>query len=165
MKASALLICLSVLLPLTATAQSLSDYQWKARLILVFTPDISDPLFVEQYGLLQQAAEELEERMIKIMLITPDGEHENTGIFLGESASRYFYDHFSAEPYQMELILVGLDSYEKYRARNTVTPPSVLLNLIDSMPMRQQEIQQGYNNKSQINQTESVLPTETGGGY
>ncbi len=29
---------LLMLLPLVATAQSVNDYQWKARLILVFTP-------------------------------------------------------------------------------------------------------------------------------
>ena len=153
-----------MLVPLAATAQSINDYQWRARLILVFTPDISDPLFIEQYWLLQKASEELDERMVKILLITPDGKQENTGIFLQESASEYYYDRFSVEPYQLELILVGLDGHEKFRAENAVTPPSVLLELIDSMPMRQREIRQGYDNKSQINGRESVLPTETGGG-
>ena len=159
-----LAILLLMLLPLAATAQSVNDYQWKARLILVFTPDIDDPLFVEQYGLLQEASEQLDERMVKVLLITPEGNHENTGIFLDESASAYYYDRFSAEPYQLELILVGLDGHEKFRARNSVTPASVLIQLIDSMPMRQREIRQGYDAKSQIDGTESVLPTETGNG-
>ncbi len=81
----------------------------------------------------------------------PGGEQENTGIFLDESASTYYYDRFSVEPYQLELILVGLDGHEKFRARNSVTPASVLIELIDSMPMRQREIRQGYDTKSQIN--------------
>ena len=62
----------------------------------------------------------------------------------------------------MELLLVGLDGEEKYRAKNTLTPVSILLELIDGMPMRQQEIREGFGNESQIGREESSLPN--GGG-
>lgn len=162
------LLTLLLLLPLTTTmGQSLNDFQWQARLILLFTPDIDDPLFEQQYALLSESMEELYERQVRLLLITPGGDHENTGLFLQEASADYFYDHFSADPYQFELVLVGLDSEEKFRARNAITPVSVLTELIDNMPMRQQELRQGYGNKSQINRRQSVIPNEgkgSGGG-
>ncbi|MCP9236742.1 DUF4174 domain-containing protein [Lewinella sp. JB7] len=160
-----LLPLLSMLfLPLLGDAQSLEDFRWKSRLVLLFTPSADDPLFVEQYNLLQARVEELSERRLKVMLITPNGNRENTGVFLKESASAYFYDHFSAAPYQLELVLVGLDGTEKYRARNTVTPVSVLIELVDGMPMRQRELRQGYGNESQINTERSTRSPERRGG-
>ncbi len=152
------------LLPLSAAAQSLDAYRWKSRLLFVFTPAIDDPLFVEQYNLLREAADELETRRLKIMLVTPDGDRSNTGIFLTESNSDYYYDYFSVEPFQLELILVGLDGTEKFRAKNSVTPVSVLLTLIDGMPMRQRELIQGYGNDSQIHRNQAGRPGN-GGNY
>ena len=155
-------LALLLMLPLAAAAQSLDDYRWQSRLLFVFTPTVDDPLFVEQYTLLKEANDALQQRRLKIMLVTPNGERSNTGIFLSESNSQYYYDYFSVEPFQLEVILVGLDGTEKFRAKNTVTPVSVLLQLIDEMPMRQREIIQGYGNDSQIHQAESPKPN--GGG-
>ncbi len=138
-------------MPLFMPAQSLTEFRWKSRVILVFAPSLEDPLFLKQYAALTAAQEELRERKIVIMMVTPEGVHENTGVFLPESSSEYFYDQFSAQPYQLELSLVGLDGTEKFRAKNTVTPVSVLLELVDGMPMRQREMLQGTGNRSQIN--------------
>ena len=59
---------------------------------------------------------------------------------------------------------MGLDGEEKFRARNAVTPVSVILELIDGMPMRQQEVIQGYGNESQIHSNENGKPGN-GGEY
>ncbi|MGB3798169.1 MAG: DUF4174 domain-containing protein [Lewinella sp.] len=144
-------LMLFLALPLCLPAQSLTEFQWKSRVIVVFAPSLDDPLFLKQYAALTEAQEELRERRIVIMMVTPEGVHENTSLFLPESSSEYFYDQFSAQPYQLELSLVGLDGTEKFRAKNTVTPVSVLLELVDGMPMRQRELQQGTGNRSQIN--------------
>lgn len=37
------------------------------------------------------------------------------------------------------IVLIGLDGGEKYKS-NTVEKPDVFLNLIDTMPMRRQEL-------------------------
>ena len=138
-------------LPLCLRAQSLNEFRWKSRVIVLFSPSLDDPLFLEQYAALNEAQEALRERRIVVVNVTPDGVQENSGIFLPESSSEYFYDHFSAQPYQFEMALVGLDGTEKFRAKNTVTPVSVLLELVDSMPMRQRELRQGTGNRSPIN--------------
>jgi hypothetical protein len=148
-----LLISLALLLttPAMMDAQFLNTYQWKSRLVLLFTPSPDDPLFLQQMSLLAEQSEAFEERDVLFISITPNGEYENTGRFLEESLARQYHQHFSPDKNQFELIVVGLDSTEKLRARNTLTPPSVLLELIDGMPMRRQELRQGYGNKRQTN--------------
>lgn len=158
------LLALFMLLPLTGQTQSLEDFLWRSRLIVVFTPTAEDPLFIEQYRLLMDAVEPLRERQVQVILVTPGGDLENSGIFLQEAESDYYYDYFSAKPYQLELSLVGFDGNEKFRAKNSVTPVSVLTELIDSMPMRQRELRRGYGNKSNINRKSSVIPSEEEGG-
>lgn len=151
-------------LPVAASAQSLNDFQWKSRLVILFTPDIDDPLFQRQRAMLTQATDELRERQVEILMVTPGGTHENMSLFLSESSSAYFYDEFSARPDQFEMALVGLDGDEKYRAKNEVTPVSVLIELIDSMPMRRRELKQGYGNESRTTERKprQVRPN---GGY
>lgn len=148
-----LLICSSV----TLEAQSLNSYRWKSRLILLFTPTPDDPMFERQVKLLYGQNEEFEERNVVFMFITPDGKFENTGRFLQEADARKMYRKFGAEQFQFELVLVGLDGYEKFRAKNRITPPSVLMNLIDEMPMRAREIR-GRGNRSRVGKKDGNQP-------
>lgn len=160
MKALILFAALFFFVPADADAQFLNEFRWKSRLVLVFTPSPSDPLFVRQMQLLQEAKKDFEDRNVVFMMITPDGTHENTGLFLDEAASRQYYEYFGVAQYQMEMILVGLDGTEKLRAKNKVTAPSVLLQAIDGMPMRQRQLLQGETNKSQIESQDGRVVTK-----
>ncbi|MEM6769279.1 MAG: DUF4174 domain-containing protein, partial [Bacteroidota bacterium] len=82
MKALYLLLALPLFSPTKAEAQDLSDYRWKSRLVLVFTPTPEDPLFVRQLALLQSQQEGFAERDVVILLITPKGKSEPTDSFL-----------------------------------------------------------------------------------
>lgn len=150
MKTILIFVALFFALSTTVDAQFLNEFRWKSRLVVVFTPSPNDPVFVQQMQLLQERREDFEERNVVFLMVTPDGNHENTGLFLDEAASRQYYEHFGAAQYQTELVLVGLDGTEKFRAKNRVTAPSVLITAIDGMPMRQRELLHGNTNKSQI---------------
>lgn len=150
MKALLLFAALFFAMPTDLDAQFLNEYRWKSRLIVVFTPAPDDPVFVRQMRLLQERREDFEERNVVFLMITPEGKHENTGLFLDEAASRRYYEYFGAAQYQLEMVLVGLDGTEKLRTKNRVTAPSIFLEAIDGMPMRQRELLQGNTNKSQI---------------
>jgi len=100
--------------------------------------------------LFQESREEFEERNVVFIMVTPEGKHENTDLFLDQEASKQYYDYFGVEAFQLEVILIGLDSGEKLRAINRITAPSVILTAIDQMPMRRREILRGKRNKSQI---------------
>jgi len=151
MKTLIIFLSLIFVLPNFTEAQSLNQYRWKSRLILLFTPSPSDPLFERQVKLLYEQMDAFTERNMIFMMITPDGKFENTGRFLKEATAHKFYQDFGVERYQFEMIMVGLDGYEKFRSINRITPTSVLLNLIDGMPMRKRELMQGYTTKSTSN--------------
>ena len=157
LRCSAAVFCLLFLSP-CAPAQVLNEYQWKDRVLVLFTPAPDDPLFQQQYALLNDLNDEMRERDLAIVMVTPKGSYENTGIFEDEERSKAFYDFYDAQPYQFELALIGLDGKEKFRARNTVTPPTVIFDLIDRMPMRRRQILQGLRNKSQISRENDNKP-------
>jgi hypothetical protein len=149
MKALLFFAALIFCLPVSVEAQSLNSYRWKSRLVLLFTPSPDDPMFERQVKLLRGQNEEFEDRNVVFLFITPDGKFENTGRFLNQADAQKMYQKFGVEQFQFELVLVGLDGYEKFRAENRITPPSVLMNLIDQMPMRASELR-GRSNRSQV---------------
>lgn len=148
MKTLLIALLLSLGTSLTVTAQSLNQFQWKSRLVILFTPEPTDPMFEEQVRLLYSAEDDFQTRDVKFVFVTPEGKFENTGRFLDESFSRQYYEKFDPRQYEFTMILVGLDGNEKFRATNRLTPPSVLVEMIDGMPMRQREILEGYGNES-----------------
>jgi len=123
--------------------QALSDYRWKSRLVVVFTPKSDEPLFEEQVSLLQEEVAAFKERRVVFIWINSEDKHENDGLFLDESLAGEYYKRFNPKAEQVELLLIGLDGGQKFRARNKLTQPTVLLELIDGMPMRRQEILRG----------------------
>lgn len=103
--------------------------------------------------LIGEAREAFAERDVRIILLSPGGKRENTGLFLDQEASALYYDYFAVRPYQLEVILVGLDSTEKLRTQNRITAPSIFLAAIDRMPMRQRELLRGTSNRSAISKS------------
>jgi hypothetical protein len=121
-------------------SQSLSDYQWKSRLVLLFTPTPDHPEFEQQLKLLSEQQEVFKERDVVFISITPGGEAENITPFITKAEANKYYDRFAVARNQFTLVLVGLDGTEKFRASSRVTQSSVLQELIDGMPMRRQEV-------------------------
>ncbi len=106
-------------------------------------------MFERQVSLLLGQKEEFEDRKVVFLFITPDDDFENTHRFLNAADAKKMYQKFGAKPFQFEMVLVGLDGYEKFRAKNRITPPSALINLIDKMPMRANELRR-RNNRIQV---------------
>ena len=120
------MIPVSVLIPFAVVALSnsaLEPFAWEKRPILVFGAE-GDPRIDEQMVLFSEAALELEDRRNVIIVET-------------DPAST-LWQHY--RPDGFTVILVGLDGGEKFR-NGAVTDPSDLNELIDTMPMRQNELQ------------------------
>lgn len=120
--------------------QTLDSYRWKSRLVLLFTPAPDSPVFLEQVRLLEESAAALTERKVVVIRITPAKQHGNAAEFLDKANSLSYYERFKPQAEQFELILVGLDGSEKLRKRNITVPVSDINDLIDTMPMRRQEL-------------------------
>ncbi|MGD1924360.1 MAG: DUF4174 domain-containing protein [Paracoccaceae bacterium] len=106
----------------TVSAEDLTKYAWEARPILVFAlPD--DPRLEQQLAMFERANAELEDRQNVVIVDTDPG---------SDLRARF-------GPADFSVILIGKDTGEKFR-RDGLVDPSELNDLIDSMPMRQQEM-------------------------
>lgn len=127
MRLAATIATLLVAQPLLADT-ALRRYLWENRPILVFA-DSNDPRLAEQMALFEAHQPDLTDR-------------KNIVIAETDPTSRLWQRY---QPDGFTVILIGLDGGEKFR-NDAVTDPDTLNGLIDTMPMRQQElIRRGQN--------------------
>ncbi len=117
----------------------LSQYRWKHRPLFIFAPTDTDADFLALDRQLIEAAPELEDRDMIIFRI-----HENTpsqvaGRPLSREDAGHLRRRFDAAPGRLTVVLVGKDGGVKLVAHRKVDLQSIF-SLIDSMPMRQQEM-------------------------
>lgn len=99
---------------------TLSEY----RQLLIFGKEEHTLLVKRQLTLLQNVRTEINERDIKILVV---------------SSQSSLYRAYKIKPHEFAVILVGKDDTEKLRAYEIILPGQ-LFELIDAMPMRKQEI-------------------------
>ncbi|MEM9062568.1 MAG: DUF4174 domain-containing protein [Pseudomonadota bacterium] len=109
------------------SAEELAKYAWEARPILIFALP-GDPRLDEQLALFERARADLEDRENVVIVDTEPG---------SKLRERY-------QPSDFSVILIGKDTGEKFR-RDDLVDPSELNALIDTMPMRRQEMQRTGN--------------------
>lgn len=119
----------------SAAADVLAAYRWKNRPVLVFAPE-GDARLHEQAG--RFAAEQGKKRERDIVLIEIVGGSARAD---GQAApyARTLRRRFGVEDAEFAVILVGKDGTEKMRV-GEVTEPYAFYDLIDTMPMRHQEM-------------------------
>lgn len=110
----------------TAMAASLEDLVDKARPLLVFEGPGGEPEVVRQRQSLRRIAPALKERDIVVTY------HEEDFPLRAR---------FKVKPGQFMVVLIGKDGAEKARWDEPVEP-QVILDLVDTMPLRKQEMKQ-----------------------
>ncbi|PHI18827.1 hypothetical protein CEQ90_15865 [Lewinellaceae bacterium SD302] len=146
-------LLLILLFPICLQSQALNRFQWKNRVLILFTPEPDNPVFQQQFAELKTVVDEMVDRQLITIFVEPSGNFENTTLFVDEAEAAQYYDLYSPKPYQFEMILVGLDGNVKLRATNSVTPAKAIFELIDSMPMRQKQLRKRYGNTGNSNTT------------
>ncbi|MEP0521610.1 MAG: DUF4174 domain-containing protein [Hyphomicrobiales bacterium] len=119
-------------------ANPLNNYAWKKRPIIVFAPSEDDKFLLKQRANLWPHLEALEERDIVIIEIRRGTVH----FVLGESVTLRAGElrrHVALMENRFGIVLIGKDTSVKLRRAKPVTARA-LFDLIDSMPMRQQEM-------------------------
>ena len=120
----ALAISLSIM-----NARNLDELRWKERVILIYAPKGAEKQLGRQEALLRLHNVELTERDItQIVVRTPA---ENPEIV----------KRFKLSGAGFTVLLIGKDGGEKLRSHEIVSPET-LCQLIDSMPMRQEEMRE-----------------------
>ena len=116
-------------------SQNIDSHKWKERVVLISADQNNKELADLQFSLFEQAQEELQDRKIVIYMCI-----DKVCIFYdGEKQSKSF--QAKTEIKGFNTVLIGLDGSEKYNS-NEVQKATVFFSLIDTMPMRQQELKQ-----------------------
>ena len=118
----------------------LERYTWQNRLLLIFAPSAEDSRLRQQQEILASNADGLLDRDLVILRLLPDSEPRIDNQPAGGVDSASIYRDFAVEPGDFRLLLVGKDGTLKLSSDSPV-PTARLFDLIDSMPMRQWEMQ------------------------
>ncbi|MGB3778219.1 MAG: DUF4174 domain-containing protein [Tunicatimonas sp.] len=116
----------------------LSEYRWKNRLILLFSPRPDNPLYQQQYNLFRADQPSLDERDLLIFRVLPDRVVSETDTAGTERAAR-LRERYRVDENAFVFILIGKDGSEKMRS-DAVVSRDELYALIDAMPMRREEM-------------------------
>jgi hypothetical protein len=123
----------------------LSEYQWKNRLLLLFTPSLDGPGYLKLKKDTSSQEEEVKDRNLLVFHILENGETRLENSPLPESSGDYLREKFSITPGAFTVLLIGKDGGVKLRREGGVELAEIFA-LIDTMPMRQREMRK----KSQV---------------
>ena len=117
----------------------LDALRWKKRVLVLFSPSESDASFQSQKKSLASSAEEVLDRNLMILEIVEQGQSRAGNQLLSEKSVQEIRKRFGLQTGTFQVLLIGKDGGVKLRSSEPVSMKD-LFGLIDSMPMRQQEM-------------------------
>ena len=117
----------------------LTQFQWKNRLLFLFAPDRSHPLFKDLQSQLSAQNMEVKDRDLMVFEVLERGPSKMNTAPIDRQAADSLRDRFAIPQDTFSLILVGKDGGIKLKRRDQANLEEVF-ELIDSMPMRQNEM-------------------------
>ncbi len=130
----------SVLAP-GASGAALDRFTWQQRLLLVFSPGETHADFRRQQAILERVGPGLAERDLVVLRISPGQAVTIDGSPDAKLETGALYRDFDIDPAAFAVILIGKDGTRKL-TRAAAVEAGEVFDLIDSMPMRQWEMQQ-----------------------
>ena len=138
-----LLLLVAFLFTLNSYCQNLKEHQWKNRLVLIITKDLTSDIFKRQNVTLASKTEELKQRKILVYKIIPKNyqlEYSNKNIIQNDNMFR----KYNKADNIFKIILIGLDGGIKLEQTEFLSTEK-LFAIIDGMPMRRSEIRNNKN--------------------
>ena len=117
----------------------LDALRWKNRVLVLFSPSESDASFQLQKQGLASSAEGVVDRDLVILEIMEQGQSRTGNQLLSEKSVQAIRKRFEVQAGTFQVLLIGKDGGVKLRSTEPVSTKD-LFGLIDSMPMRQQEM-------------------------
>ena len=117
---------------------NLDGYRWKNRLVLIFAPSSKDGSYLEQKSEFEGKADELEDRDIIMIELLKAGISMMDDVPLADNQQLLLRKKFQVID-DFVFILIGKDGTVKRRTKQPVLCDE-LFSLIDSMPMRKEEM-------------------------
>lgn len=139
----ALIIVSSIFASQNASAMDLNieDFQWKKRLLLIFSPHRADPLFKSLANEISSRPGDAEDRDLVIFEILESEDSKMSSGKLEPQKSASIRERFEIPNNTFTVILLGKDGGIKLKRSDHVRLEEIF-RLIDSMPMRQDEMRQ-----------------------
>jgi len=119
----------------------LNVYQWKNRLLMVFSPSPDDSNYQSFTKEMQDQRNGLRERDILVFEIFEKGESRLGNSPLKKDSASFLRRQFGVQPGQFHILLIGKDGEEK-RRWESVVGLGVIFSVVDAMPMRQREMKE-----------------------
>jgi hypothetical protein len=119
----------------------LTQFQWKNRLLFIFAEDGNHPLFKDLQSQIAAQKAEIDDRDLIVFEVPAKGTARMGTTPLDRQQADSIRNHFDITSNKFSLILVGKDGGIKLKREDRVELSDVF-GLIDSMPMRQREMQQ-----------------------
>ena len=128
---------------IAVAAEPLKHLQWEKRPLLLFAKSRSFAPLDRQVDLLRDYRPDLEERDMVVLSTT--GNQETSAAIgyvpINRGTARQLRKKYEPDSKGLTVILIGKDGGEKARWQAVVDPQEIF-DLIDSMPMRQDEVRQ-----------------------
>ena len=119
----------------------LNQFQWKNRLLFLFTPDGKNPIFKKFQSEIKLQIAEVEDRDLVVFEVLENGPSRMDRTQLDRQVADSIRNRFKAPEHKFTLILVGKDGGTKLKRHDQANLKEVF-ELIDSMPMRKNEMRQ-----------------------
>ena len=116
-------------------AQGLDNFTWKNRLIMVFTNSVNNPKYIEQIDQLNSEHEKFNDLKLSLFKILP----KKYAVGFDSSWKTSVLHQRKITKDNFEIQLIGLDGSVKLSS-SKVVPFTEIEKLINSMPMRQSEL-------------------------
>jgi hypothetical protein len=127
-----------------STSVDLGKFRWKHRLVLIFAPSSTDRSYLKQKDEFEEKEDELNDRDIIVFELIEIGPSMMGEKLLTNEQQSYLRQKFEVHVEDYDFVLIGKDGTVKLRAKQVVAS-SDLFDLIDRMPMRQEEMRRKAN--------------------
>jgi hypothetical protein len=118
---------------------SMSGFRWQRRPLLLFAADDGDSRLQRQVAAVEATRDQFDERDMVLIVVLGTGPSHAQGVALPDDDAARLRASYGVDGSSFALRLVGKDGGVKRRSTEVV-PMGALYDLIDAMPMRQEEM-------------------------
>ena len=120
---------------------NLVQFKWNNRLLLLFAPNDEDPSFKSMQQSLAAGKPEVSDRDLVVFQVFESGKSTMDSVTLDDLSVRWLQERYNIRKGRYAVILIGKDGGIKLDRAGQITLAEVFA-LIDSMPMRREEMRQ-----------------------
>jgi len=120
----------------------LSTYQWKNRVLLLFASSEEDPFYQDLKGQVEGQRPGIADRDVIIIPVLEKGRSQLGKSTLTPDQSSFLRERFRVGAGRLITVLIGKDGGVKLKKEEPIKLADIF-SLIDAMPMRQREMQEG----------------------